>query len=211
VGLVRRYHTLSLRPRRWCSRIHIYSLGSLHACLFPRHYIQLCALMGSVLGQSIRIQMDWWNTSVGILKVISQISEPKRPVRPSPRAGGTDGYLGVRPDGRPGWTSGDRRCLKSRNLPGPSRRRATGPTGNGLGLQVTGGDCRYRRGLPIGRGLQGPTVTLLSGSLSQRTGALALQPETHAPDARDWSPIGAYRADGTLGITDLSKMSQPLF
>lgn len=31
-----------------------------------------------------------------------------------------------------------------------------------------------------GRGLQGPTVTLLDGSLSQRTDALALQLETHA-------------------------------
>lgn len=47
--------------------------------------------MGSVLGQSIRIQMDWWHTNVGILGVISQISDPKLPVGPSSCAGGADG------------------------------------------------------------------------------------------------------------------------
>ena len=43
------------------------------------------------------------------------------------------------------------------------------------------------------------TVTLLGGSISQRTDSLALQPETHARDAQDWSLVGA---SGTLGITD---------
>ena len=60
--------------------------------------------------------------------------------------------------------------------------------------------CTVRE-LPIRRGLKGPTVTLLDGSLSQRTDALALQLETDARDGRDWSPVGAYRADGTLGNT----------
>jgi len=31
--------------------------------------------------------------------------------------------------------------------------------------------------------------------------ALALQLETDARDGRDWSPVSAYRADGTLGNT----------
>jgi len=58
------------------------------------------------------------------------------------------------------------------------------------------------RELPIGSGLQGPAVTLLDGSLSKRTDALALQLEAHALSARDRSLVGAYRAAVTLGMTD---------
>ena len=56
--------------------------------------------------------------------------------------------------------------------------------------------------LPIGRWMQGPPVTILNGGLFQIMGALALQLETHAPGSRDWGPVGACMAPGTLGITD---------
>ena len=55
---------------------------------------------------------------------------------------------------------------------------------------------------PFRRGLLGPTITLLDGSLSQRTDALALKLETDSRDARGWSPVGAHRADGTLWNTE---------
>ena len=51
-------------------------------------------------------------------------------------------------------------------------------------------------------------MTILDGSLSQRTDILALQLET---DARYWDcgPGGAYRADRTLGNTE--RGSQNIF
>lgn len=73
---------------------------------------------------------------------------------------------------------------------------------------MTDEDFRWRartagtvRGLPIGRGLLGLTITL-ERSLYKRTDALALQLETDSRDARDWSPVGAYRADGMLRNTE---------
>lgn len=51
--------------------------------------------------------------------------------------------------------------------------------------------------LPISRRLQGPTITLMYGSLSQRADAHALELET-LPGR---GPAGAYRAARTLGIT----------
>ena len=62
----------------------------------------------------------------------------------------------------------------------------------------TGGTVRR---FPIRRGLQGPTIILLDGSLSQWTDALALQFEENSRDSRECSPGGAYRAGGTLGNT----------
>ena len=135
------------------------------------------------------------------------------------RAPGTDGYLGVHPANSPGRTGGDCRCLRWRNFPGNSGRRA-GPTGNWRGQQkagkdcrrrtrtaedggrlMTGEDCRSDSGVTDTSRTAGPRVTLLADSLSQCTDALALRLETDARDARDCSPGGAYRADGTLGNT----------
>ena len=64
------------------------------------------------------------------------------------------------------------------------------------GLAGTAGAVRE---LPIRRGLQGPTVTLLEGSISQSAGAPSLQLETHA---RELSPVSAYRAARAFRITD---------
>jgi len=49
------------------------------------------------------------------------------------------------------------------------------------------------------------TITLSDGSLSQRTDAFALQLETHARDAPEWSLVGTSRADGALGKTDAER------
>jgi len=94
---------------------------------------------------------------------------------------------------------------------------SVGPIANWRGLQMTGEDCRWTAGivreLPIRRGPQGPTLTLLEGSIFQRTGALAIQLEVHARDSRDCSPGGAYRADtgrtGRLGTLDTNSSYTP--
>jgi len=62
----------------------------------------------------------------------------------------------------------------------------------------TGGTVRW---FPIRRGLLEPTISLLDGSLSQWTGALALLFEKKSINSRECSPGGAFRADGTLGNT----------
>jgi len=49
------------------------------------------------------------------------------------------------------------------------------------------------------------TITLSEGSLSQRTDAFAILLETHAGDAREWSIVDTYRADGALGNTNAER------
>jgi len=64
-----------------------------------------------------------------------------------------------------------------------------------------GENCWYNSGIS-NRGLEGPTVTLLAGSISQRTYAFAFQLETDAWGARE-SPSHACRVDGILGSLEI--------
>jgi len=66
---------------------------------------------------------------------------------------------------------------------------------------MTGKDCRYHHGLPIGRRLQWPTVSLLDGIFPKRMDDLSPQPEKDTMDAWGRSPVGDLTSAGILGIT----------
>ena len=68
--------------------------------------------------------------------------------------------------------------------------------GDGQGLQIPFGGYRSMEDC---RALQSPSWTVV---FPKGRTPLALQLETDARDARNWSPAGAYRADGMLRDTE---------
>ena len=117
------------------------------------------------------------------------ISEPEHPVRRSSGPDGTDDRTWK--DARDGLvgTAGVSGCGISRVTPDDGRALQVigGPCRyhNWRGLQAKGGDCKYYPGATNPQRAAGTYRPFLDGSLSQRTDALALQPEARTREARE--------------------------